>query len=147
MKLILVNILRYFQDDSSYKNLLQELAQKECSRLPTYSTIKSGEAHIPTFVSTVDVEGELFTGQEMKTKKQAELSAAKAAYTLYNSFSIYKYFIHVHKVFIFFHGYLVFKFTLPYCHNSNNIKNCSFHRPVFFFFFFFFVIFSICPKL
>ncbi|XP_021656662.2 double-stranded RNA-binding protein 1 isoform X3 [Hevea brasiliensis] len=66
------------EDESAYKNLLQELAQKECYRLPTYSTIKSGEAHRPTFVSTVEVEGESFTGQEARTKKQAELSAAKA---------------------------------------------------------------------
>ncbi|RDY01440.1 Double-stranded RNA-binding protein 4, partial [Mucuna pruriens] len=63
-----------------YKNLLQELAQKEGFRLPIYSTDKSGEAHMPIFVSQVEVEGELFTGQEAKSKKQAEMSAAKVAY-------------------------------------------------------------------
>ncbi|KAG8648022.1 double-stranded RNA-binding protein 1 isoform X2 [Manihot esculenta] len=68
-------------DESAYKNLLQELAQKECYPLPSYTTMVSGEAHRPTFVSTVDVEGELFTGQEARTKKQAELIAAKVAYT------------------------------------------------------------------
>ncbi|KDP39670.1 hypothetical protein JCGZ_02690 [Jatropha curcas] len=69
------------EDESAYKNLLQELAQKECYCLPSYTTAKSGEPHLPTFVSTVEVEGESFTGQEARTKKQAELSAAKVAYT------------------------------------------------------------------
>ncbi|KAK1582748.1 hypothetical protein Q3G72_017829 [Acer saccharum] len=63
-----------------YKNLLQELAQKKGYALPIYTTNVSGEAHVPTFVSTVEVKGELFTGQRSKTKKQAEMSAAKVAY-------------------------------------------------------------------
>ncbi|XP_027358913.1 double-stranded RNA-binding protein 6-like isoform X2 [Abrus precatorius] len=63
-----------------YKNLLQELVQKEGFGLPIYSSSKYGEAHMPIFVSQVEVEGELFTGQEAKSKKQAEMSAAKAAY-------------------------------------------------------------------
>ncbi|XP_068502061.1 double-stranded RNA-binding protein 1-like isoform X2 [Phaseolus vulgaris] len=63
-----------------YKNLLQELAQKEGFQLPIYSTNKKGEAHMPIFVSHVKVEGGLFTGQEAKSKKQAEMSAAKVAY-------------------------------------------------------------------
>ncbi|KAK2638294.1 hypothetical protein Ddye_026089 [Dipteronia dyeriana] len=71
------------QEDGSilYKNLLQELAQKKGYALPIYMTNVSGEAHVPTFVSTVEVKGELFTGQRSKTKKQAEMSAAKVAYT------------------------------------------------------------------
>ncbi|KAI9186904.1 hypothetical protein LWI28_022090 [Acer negundo] len=70
------------QEDGSilYKNLLQELAQKKGYALPIYMTNVSGEAHVPTFVSTVEVKGELFTGQRSKTKKQAEMSAAKVAY-------------------------------------------------------------------
>ncbi|KAF5749159.1 double-stranded RNA-binding protein 2-like isoform X1 [Tripterygium wilfordii] len=68
------------EDESRYKNLLQELAQKECYGLPSYNTLKSGEPHVPIFVSTVEVEGELFTGREAKTKKQAEMSAARIAY-------------------------------------------------------------------
>ncbi|KAK0601952.1 hypothetical protein LWI29_029033 [Acer saccharum] len=70
------------QEDGSilYKNLLQELAQKKGYALPIYTTNVSGEAHVPTFVSTVEVKGELFTGQRSKTKKQAEMSAAKVAY-------------------------------------------------------------------
>ncbi|XP_020963860.1 double-stranded RNA-binding protein 4-like [Arachis ipaensis] len=55
------------QDNSVlYKNLLQELVQKEGFSLPSYNTERSGEAHIPTFISYVEVEGKVFTGQEAK---------------------------------------------------------------------------------
>ncbi|RHN50323.1 putative double-stranded RNA-binding domain-containing protein [Medicago truncatula] len=64
-----------------YKNLLQELTQKEGLKLPVYSTNKSGEAHKPIFSSQVEIKGEIFTGQEAKSKKHAEMSAAKVAYT------------------------------------------------------------------
>ncbi|KAJ6291875.1 hypothetical protein OIU76_023883 [Salix suchowensis] len=69
------------EDESRYKNLLQDLAQREGYGLQTYCTEKYGEAHAPIFVSTVEIEGEIFTGAEAKTKKQAERSAAKVAYT------------------------------------------------------------------
>ncbi|KAI9377218.1 hypothetical protein POPTR_019G037900v4 [Populus trichocarpa] len=69
------------EDESGYKNLLQDMARREGCGLPTYWTDKSGEAHVPTFVSKVEIEGEIFTGQGAKTKKQAEMSAAKIAYT------------------------------------------------------------------
>ncbi|CAJ2636421.1 unnamed protein product [Trifolium pratense] len=65
-----------------YKNLLQELVEKEGLQLPVYSTNKSGgEAHKPIFTSQVEIKGEIFTGQESKSKKLAEMSAAKVAYT------------------------------------------------------------------
>ncbi|PON49121.1 Double-stranded RNA-binding domain containing protein [Parasponia andersonii] len=67
-------------DYAFYKNLLQELVQKEGFCLPTYNTNKQGEAHCPVFVSTVEIEGKDFRGEEEKTKKHAEMSAAKAAY-------------------------------------------------------------------
>ncbi|KAK2989533.1 hypothetical protein RJ640_016657 [Escallonia rubra] len=74
--------LLYFQNDScSYKNLLQEYAQKEGRALPTYETIRSGELPHPNFYSSVEVEGEIFHGNAAKTKKQAEFNSAKAAYT------------------------------------------------------------------
>lgn len=63
-----------------YKSLLQELTQKEGLGVPTYETIKSGPPHIPKFLSNVGIKGETFQGQEARTKKQAEMSAAKAAY-------------------------------------------------------------------
>ncbi|KAH0983297.1 hypothetical protein GBA52_010474 [Prunus armeniaca] len=63
-----------------YKNILQELIQKEGFSMPVYSTKNSGEVHAPIFVSTVEIEGETFTGSEARSKKQAEMSAAKVAY-------------------------------------------------------------------
>ncbi|XP_050103460.1 double-stranded RNA-binding protein 4-like isoform X3 [Malus sylvestris] len=69
------------EDDSGlFKNLLQELIQKEGFSIPIYSSRMSGEPHIPVFVSSVEIEGETFIGQEARSKKQAELSAAKVAY-------------------------------------------------------------------
>ncbi|XP_015578818.2 double-stranded RNA-binding protein 1 [Ricinus communis] len=68
------------EDEFAYKNLLQELAQKEGYGLPSYSTVTFGESHKPTFASTVEVKGEFFTGQQTRTKKQAEFNAAKVAY-------------------------------------------------------------------
>ncbi|BFG35020.1 hypothetical protein CerSpe_212940 [Prunus speciosa] len=62
------------------KNLLQELAQREGFYMPAYKTARSGASHLPTFSSTVEVEGEEFCGKAGKSKKQAELNAAKAAY-------------------------------------------------------------------
>ena len=71
-----------FQDNSGlYKNLLQELVQKEGFSLPVYNTNRFGEVHVPIFVSTVEIEGEVFKGHEERTKKQAEMNAAKIAYT------------------------------------------------------------------
>ncbi|XP_075638969.1 double-stranded RNA-binding protein 1 isoform X1 [Castanea sativa] len=70
------------EDDSGpYKNLLQELVQKEGFSLPVYDTNRFGEVHVPVFVSTVEIEGEVFKGHEARTKKQAEMNAAKIAYT------------------------------------------------------------------
>ncbi|KAL5720343.1 hypothetical protein ACHQM5_013020 [Ranunculus cassubicifolius] len=68
------------EDDCSlYKNLLQELATKEGFSIPVYTT-KSGSSQVPTFTSSVVVEGDIFHGIESKTKKQAEKNAAKVAY-------------------------------------------------------------------
>lgn len=68
------------EDDCLYKSLLQELAQKKGLLLPVYDTNRTGPAHLPCFVSTVEVAGERYVGQEARTKKQAEMNAAKAAY-------------------------------------------------------------------
>ncbi|CAH8326425.1 unnamed protein product [Eruca vesicaria subsp. sativa] len=66
--------------DIAYKNLLQEIAQKENSLLPVYATSTSGPSHAPTFTSTVEFEGNLYKGEEAKTKKLAEMNAAKVAF-------------------------------------------------------------------
>ena len=69
------------QDESrGYKNLLQELVQREDLSIPIYKTTKHGEPHKPIFFSTVELEGEIFHGKAAKSKKQAELDAARVAY-------------------------------------------------------------------
>lgn len=71
-----------FQKDdcSLYKNLLQDLTGKEGFSTPVYTTRSSGASHVPTFTATVEVEGDVFHGVAAKTKKQAEINAAKIAY-------------------------------------------------------------------
>ncbi|KAL8530159.1 hypothetical protein ACS0TY_007287 [Phlomoides rotata] len=68
------------EDGGLYKNLLQEFAQKKGLRCPSYETVSSGMSHTPVFVSVVAVGTNTFRGAEAKTKKQAELNAAKVAY-------------------------------------------------------------------
>lgn len=68
------------EDSGLYKNLLQEMAQKRGLGLPAYSTSQSGEVHVPFFVSLVKIGEETFEGERLRTKKQAEMSAAKVAY-------------------------------------------------------------------
>ncbi|KAH7659873.1 Double-stranded RNA-binding domain-containing protein [Dioscorea alata] len=68
------------EDPGFYKNLLQELAQKERFSMPKYITISDGASHIPTFSSKVEIKGETFSGESATTKKQAEMNAAKVAW-------------------------------------------------------------------
>lgn len=68
------------EDETLYKTLLQELAQKKGLQFPKYTTVRSGPSHVPTFVSTVEIGTDVFQGLEARTKKQAEMSAAKVAY-------------------------------------------------------------------
>lgn len=77
-----------FQGDycnSFYKSLLQELAQRENLSKPVYNTTKAGPPHQPTFFSTVEVDNEVFSGNPARSKKEAELKAAKVAYTCFAS--------------------------------------------------------------
>ncbi|XP_006346553.1 double-stranded RNA-binding protein 1-like isoform X1 [Solanum tuberosum] len=68
------------EDEGLYKTLLQELAQKEALLFPVYDTARTGPPHAPVFRSMVEVGDGTFQGQEAKTKKQAEMNAAKVAY-------------------------------------------------------------------
>ncbi|KAJ7960381.1 Double-stranded RNA-binding protein [Quillaja saponaria] len=69
-------------DSRLYKSLLHELAQREGFCIPTYKTTRAGASHMPIFLSTVEVDGRIFHGEEAKSKKQAELNAAVVAYTV-----------------------------------------------------------------
>ncbi|XP_020533065.1 double-stranded RNA-binding protein 1 isoform X1 [Jatropha curcas] len=83
-KAALMSILtdNFQEDDSgSYKNLLQETTQKEGLSIPLYKTIKTGPSHLPTFFSSVEVEGKKYYGKAGNSKKEAEVKAAKVAYT------------------------------------------------------------------
>ncbi|KAK4492306.1 hypothetical protein RD792_003109 [Penstemon davidsonii] len=78
-----LNAVHESDDLCSYKNLLQEMITKnEGFYIPKYTTIRSIEPRCHPFSSTVEVKGEIFEGAEAKSKNLAELSAAKAAYTI-----------------------------------------------------------------
>ncbi|KAI6692545.1 hypothetical protein NL676_020255 [Syzygium grande] len=65
-----------------YKNQLQELAQRSCFNLPSYSCIREGPDHAPRFKATVNFNGETFESPTFcSTLRQAEHSAAEVALT------------------------------------------------------------------
>ncbi|CAO2171623.1 unnamed protein product [Urochloa humidicola] len=64
----------------SYKNLLQELVQKQGFPLPVYTTTTNISSHSGAFLSTVEIQGTTFQGEPGNTKKQAEMNAAKVAF-------------------------------------------------------------------
>ncbi|TVU34966.1 hypothetical protein EJB05_16825, partial [Eragrostis curvula] len=64
----------------SYKNLLQELAQKERFPFPLYNTTLDVPNHPGAFKSTVEIQGTIFQGEPGSSKKQAEMNAAKVAF-------------------------------------------------------------------
>ncbi|KAM7472719.1 hypothetical protein LguiA_010902 [Lonicera macranthoides] len=63
-----------------YKNQLQELAQRSCFNLPSYSCIREGPDHAPRFKATVNFNGETFESPSFcSTLRQAEHAAAEIA--------------------------------------------------------------------
>ncbi|XP_058101759.1 double-stranded RNA-binding protein 6 [Magnolia sinica] len=63
-----------------YKNQLQELAQRSCFNLPSYSCIREGPDHAPRFKAAVNFNGEIFESPNFcTTLRQAEHSAAEVA--------------------------------------------------------------------
>ncbi|CAH9077295.1 unnamed protein product [Cuscuta europaea] len=63
-----------------YKNQLQELAQRSCFNLPSYSCIREGPDHAPRFKATVNFNGDTFESPNYcSTLRQAEHSAAEVA--------------------------------------------------------------------
>ena len=47
--------------------------------MPVYTLAKFGEPHSPHFNATVEISGVTYTGGLCKTKKEAEIKAAKNA--------------------------------------------------------------------
>lgn len=69
------------QDETGvYKNLLQETAHRAGLNLPLYTTVRSGPGCAPLFTCSVELAGMSFKGEPAKTKKQAQKSAAMAAW-------------------------------------------------------------------
>ncbi|KAL0322340.1 UNVERIFIED_CONTAM: Double-stranded RNA-binding protein 2 [Sesamum calycinum] len=63
-----------------YKNQLQELAQRSCFNLPSYTCIREGPDHAPRFKAAVNFNGETFESPSYcSTLRQAEHSAAEVA--------------------------------------------------------------------
>ncbi|XP_038990575.1 double-stranded RNA-binding protein 2-like isoform X2 [Hibiscus syriacus] len=63
-----------------YKNQLQELAQRSCFNLPSYTCIREGPDHAPRFKATANFNGETFESPHYcSTLRQAEHSAAEVA--------------------------------------------------------------------
>jgi len=64
----------------SYKNFIQEIAQKEGISLSVYNTVPTNKENSIAYKSSVQIKGEIFEGEPGTTKKQAEMNAAKIAY-------------------------------------------------------------------
>ncbi|XP_058216556.1 double-stranded RNA-binding protein 2-like [Rhododendron vialii] len=63
-----------------YKNQLQELAQRSCFNLPSYSCVREGPDHAPRFKATVNFNGETFESPTFcSTLRLAEHAAAEIA--------------------------------------------------------------------
>ncbi|XP_058755741.1 double-stranded RNA-binding protein 1-like [Vicia villosa] len=82
-----------FQKDDSCpaKSLLLELTQTEGFSKPIYKTTESRSWNMPTFFSTVEVEGVEFHGKASRSKKQAEHDAAKIAYIALKECGLHMY--------------------------------------------------------
>lgn len=72
---------RILDETGVYKNLLQEIAQRVGAPLPQYRTFRSGMGYQPVFTGIVELADIMFHGEPAKNKKQAEKSAALAAWS------------------------------------------------------------------
>lgn len=72
-----------------YKNQLQELAQRSCFNLPSYTCIREGPDHAPRFKAIVNFNGDFFESPSyFSTLRQAEHSAAEVALNSLSSHSL-----------------------------------------------------------
>lgn len=63
-----------------FKNQLQELAQRSCFNLPSYTSTREGPDHAPRFKASVNFNGEIFDSPSYcTTLRQAEHAAAEVA--------------------------------------------------------------------
>ncbi|CAI9776262.1 unnamed protein product [Fraxinus pennsylvanica] len=71
---------RVLDETGIYKNLLEETAHRARLKLPLYTAISAGPAYAPLFSCPVELNRMTFAGEPAKTKKQAQKSAAMAAW-------------------------------------------------------------------
>lgn len=71
---------RVLDETGVYKNLLQETAHRAGMKLPAYTTVRTGPGYAPVFTCTVELAGMSFSGEQARTKKQAQKSAAMVAW-------------------------------------------------------------------
>lgn len=72
-----------------YKNQLQELAQRSCFNLPSYTCIREGPDHAPRFKAVVNFNGDSFESPTyFSTLRQAEHAAAEVALSSLSSHSL-----------------------------------------------------------
>ncbi|WVY95009.1 hypothetical protein V8G54_034097 [Vigna mungo] len=67
-------------DSDSFKTSIMKLTEREGFHKPTYKTMQAGCPYMPTFFSTLEVEGVEFHGKGCRSKREAEEDAAKIAY-------------------------------------------------------------------
>ncbi|XP_029128483.1 double-stranded RNA-binding protein 1 [Cajanus cajan] len=67
-------------DSDSFMTSLLKLTEREGFCKPTCKTMQAGSPHMPTFFSTVEIEGVEFHGKGSRSMQQAEEDAAKIAY-------------------------------------------------------------------
>ncbi|XP_056166083.1 double-stranded RNA-binding protein 1-like [Syzygium oleosum] len=60
----------------------EELAQRDGLPMPVYTATRTSSPRGPMFVSSVDIGGGSFLGEEGNSKKQAEMKAARVAYSI-----------------------------------------------------------------
>ncbi|TKY46846.1 Double-stranded RNA-binding protein 1 [Spatholobus suberectus] len=81
LDLMSLSLDNFEKDDSgSFKISLLKLTEREGFCKPTYKTMQAGSPYMPTFFSTVEVEGVEFHGKGGRSKEQAEQDAAKIAH-------------------------------------------------------------------
>ncbi|XP_058004656.1 double-stranded RNA-binding protein 3 isoform X1 [Hevea brasiliensis] len=76
----------FFLVADMFKNQLQELAQRSCFNLPSYTCIREGPDHAPRFKASVNFNGEIFESPSYcTTLRQAEHAAAEVAFNVLSS--------------------------------------------------------------
>lgn len=87
-----------------YKNLLQETAHRAGMKLPSYTTVRTGPGYAPVFTCTVELAGMSFSGEQARTKKQAQKTAAMVAWFALKqcTFEMFLFFLSwIHNFFIY----------------------------------------------